>query len=50
MDRAIGDGSAAGVYKAHDALIDRYVNLAQDPQLIKRMTQANDLVRRAGQG
>ena len=43
-DRA---GSAAGVYKARDALIDRYVNLAQDPELIKRMTQANDLVRRA---
>ncbi len=47
MDRAIGAGSAAGVYKARDALIDRYVDLAQDPELIKRMTQANDLVRRA---
>ena len=47
MDVAIGAGSAAGVYKARDALIDRYVDLAQDPELVKRMTQANDLVRRA---
>ena len=47
MDLAIGAGSAAGVYKARDALIERYVDLAQDPELIKRMTQANDLVRRA---
>jgi outer membrane protein assembly factor BamB len=47
MDRAIGERSAAGVYKSRDALIDQYADLAQDQELIKRMTQANDLIRRA---
>jgi outer membrane protein assembly factor BamB len=47
MDEALQGGSAAGVYKARDALVERYADLSQDPELIKRMTRANDLVRKA---
>ena len=47
MDLAIANGSASGVYKARDALIERYADLAQDRELIARMTQANELIRRA---
>jgi outer membrane protein assembly factor BamB len=47
MDLAVKDGSAPRVYKARDALVERYADLAQDRELIARMTQANDLVRRA---
>ena len=47
MDLAISNGSASGAYKARDALIDRYADLAQDRELIGRMTQANELIRRA---
>jgi outer membrane protein assembly factor BamB len=47
MDRAIAGGSASGVYKARDALIEQYSDLAQDRELVRRMTQANDLIRRA---
>jgi outer membrane protein assembly factor BamB len=47
MDLAISNGSASGAYKARDALIDRYADLTQDRELIARMTQANELIRRA---
>ena len=47
MDLAISNGSASGAYKARDALIDRYADLAQDRELVKRMTQANELIRLA---
>ena len=47
MDQAIANGSASGAYKASDALIERYADLAQDRELIRRMTQANELIRRA---
>jgi outer membrane protein assembly factor BamB len=47
MDLAIKNGSASGVYKARDSLIEQYADLAQERELISRMTQANDLVRRA---
>src|SRR5208337_1690893 len=36
MDLAISNGSASGAYKARDALIDRYADLAQDRELIGR--------------
>ena len=47
MDLAISNGSASGAYKARDALIERYADLAQDRELIRRRTQANELIRRA---
>ena len=47
MDQALANGSASGVYTARDALVERYADLAQDRELIARMTQANDLIRRA---
>ncbi|MBV8126212.1 MAG: hypothetical protein JO114_00945 [Planctomycetaceae bacterium] len=48
MDLVIANGSASGAYTARDALIERYADLAQDRELIRRMTQANELIRRAG--
>jgi hypothetical protein len=47
MDLALASGSAAGVYKARDGLVDQYIDLAQDRELLSRMTQANELIRRA---
>lgn len=47
MDLAITGESAAGVYKARDALVERYADLSQDGELIARMTKANDLVKAA---
>jgi outer membrane protein assembly factor BamB len=47
MDLALRSGSASEVYKARDALIDQYADLAQDRELVQRMTRANDLIRRA---
>ncbi len=47
MDLSLANGSASGVYTARDALIEQYADLAQDRELIRRMTQANDLIRRA---
>ena len=47
MDLSLASGSASGVYTARDALIGQYADLAQDQELIRRMTQANDLIRRA---
>jgi outer membrane protein assembly factor BamB len=47
MDQAIQAGNASGVYKARDALVDRYADLSQDTELVKRMTLANDLIRKA---
>ena len=47
MDKGLKDGSAARVYQARDGLVDEYADLARDRELIKRMTSANDLVRKA---
>ena len=47
MDAALRAGSSAAVYTARDALIHQYADLADDRELIDRMTRANDLVRRA---
>jgi outer membrane protein assembly factor BamB len=47
MDRALSDGSASRVYDARDALVDQYADLAQDRDVITRMTAANELIRRA---
>jgi outer membrane protein assembly factor BamB len=47
MDQAIASRSAPGVYTARDALVDQYADLAQDRELYRRMTMANELVQRA---
>src|SRR5262249_1864983 len=47
MDSALKDGSANRVYHARDDLIDRYSDLARHRELVKRMTSANELVRKA---
>ncbi len=47
MDQAIRRRSAFGVYAARDALIDQYADLAQDRELFRRMTQANELIQQA---
>jgi outer membrane protein assembly factor BamB len=47
MDKAISEGSASRVYDARDALLDRYADLAQDKDLVARMTAANELIRKA---
>ncbi len=44
---AFKDDAASRVYQARDALVDQYPDLAHDPALIKRMTAANELIRRA---
>jgi outer membrane protein assembly factor BamB len=46
MDDALKAGSSAGVYKARDALVLRYADLAQDREVLSRMTKANELIRR----
>lgn len=47
MEAAIASKSASGVYKARDALIRTYGDLAKDPDVVARMVRANDLVREA---
>ncbi len=47
MNDAIAAGSAARVYQARDELLDRYSDLARDLDLIRAMTAANELVRKA---
>jgi outer membrane protein assembly factor BamB len=47
MDKGLKDGSATLVYKARDDLVDKYADLARDVELVKRMTEANELVRQA---
>jgi len=47
MDNALKEGSASRVYQARDNLVDQYADLARDRELIKRMTSANELVRKA---
>jgi PQQ-like domain len=47
MDRAIKDSAPARVYDARDALVEKYAELAQDKELIARMTAANELIRKA---
>jgi outer membrane protein assembly factor BamB len=47
MDRALQEGSASQVYQARDELVGQYVDLAQDRELVARMTAANELIRKA---
>jgi hypothetical protein len=47
MDQALKAGSATRVYQARDDLVDEYADLARAGELIKRMTSANELVRKA---
>jgi outer membrane protein assembly factor BamB len=47
MDQALKDGSSTRVYESRDALMAAYADLARDKDLIKRMTDANELIRRA---
>ncbi|ODU00652.1 MAG: hypothetical protein ABS79_02980 [Planctomycetes bacterium SCN 63-9] len=46
MDQALKDGSAKGVYSARDGLIQQYGEFANDRELVRRMVDANELVRR----
>ncbi|MGO9916759.1 MAG: PQQ-binding-like beta-propeller repeat protein [Isosphaeraceae bacterium] len=47
MDSALKEGSASRVYQARDDLVGQYSDLARDRALVKRMTSANELVRKA---
>jgi outer membrane protein assembly factor BamB len=47
MDKALGEGSASRVYDTRDGLVAQYPDLAQDRDLVARMTAANELIRRA---
>ncbi len=47
MDAAIKAELSSGVYAARDALVRKYGDLAEDRDLVARLTQANDLVRKA---
>ncbi len=47
MDAALKSGSAGNVYEARDRLVEAYGDLATDAELLKRMTSANDLIRKA---
>jgi outer membrane protein assembly factor BamB len=47
MDKALSDQAASRVYEKRDKLLDEYADLARDPELVKRMTAANELVRKA---
>lgn len=47
MDKALAARSASGVYAARDALVDQYADLANDRELVGRMTKANDLIKSA---
>lgn len=47
MDAALKEGSSGGVYAARDVLVTEYVDQAEDRELLKRMNQANELIRKA---
>jgi outer membrane protein assembly factor BamB len=47
MDRGLAEGSASRVYEARDDLVGQYADLAQDRELIAKMTAANELIRKA---
>ena len=47
MDQAIKDCAPSRVYDARDALVEQYADLAQDKDLVTRMTAANELIRKA---
>ena len=47
MDQAIKDAVPSRVYDARDALLEQYAELAQDKELVTRMTNANELIRKA---
>lgn len=47
MDAAIAQADASRVYKSRDSLIQRYADLRTDAEILKRMIQANDLMRKA---
>jgi outer membrane protein assembly factor BamB len=47
MDQAIKDAVPSRVYGVRDGLVEQYAELAQDKELIARMTAANELIRKA---
>ncbi|QEH33879.1 outer membrane biogenesis protein BamB [Aquisphaera giovannonii] len=47
MDRALQAGSAPGVYAARDALVSKYADLSRDAELVRHMSGANELVKKA---
>ena len=47
MDAALKERSSAKVYEIRDRLVERYADQARDPQLVSRMTKANELIRKA---
>jgi outer membrane protein assembly factor BamB len=47
MDAALEARSSNGVYAARDGLVAAYADLAEDRDLLGRMTGANELIRRA---
>ncbi len=47
MDAALKEGSSTHVYDTRDKLVEQYADLTQDKELIKRMTAANELIRKA---
>lgn len=47
MDKALTDRSAGKLYEARDRLVLIYPDLADDPAVVQRLTQANELLREA---
>jgi TolA-binding protein/outer membrane protein assembly factor BamB len=47
MDRALQAKSPAGVYAARDKLVNRYPDLATDREVVRILTAANELLRKA---
>ncbi len=47
MDQAVAEGSASRIYQARDDLVNQYADLAQDREVIAKMTAANELIRKS---
>ncbi|MFO0957234.1 MAG: hypothetical protein U0800_07165 [Isosphaeraceae bacterium] len=47
MDKALEAKSAVGVYQVREDLLSTYQDLTNDPELIKRIDAANELIRAA---
>jgi outer membrane protein assembly factor BamB len=47
MDQAIKDSAASRVYDARDALVEQYPDLVRDKDLVSRMTEASEAIRKA---
>jgi outer membrane protein assembly factor BamB len=47
MDEALKAGSSARVYSARDRLVRQYAELSEDRDVLSRMKNANELIRRA---